>query len=240
MGFLSIFDWLDVESAHVVGWFRWSGFLRLVVDGRVSGLPAAGDEALPVVADELFHAVLARGARFLCRFFLGLVPVDAVQEVFEFGILGLLPAFRHEVGLREVYVDAGQFRFGVVRDVRPEPVYGLLDGLDVVFVAFHSDFDGFSFVDVGVEYRELPAGDKHVEHDLREVVDGWLEVAITVVPVACATVVGGLDLQDAESFRCLDDSVKACPHVRLAVENELLVGTVRDEHFRMLSAESFP
>ena len=61
------------------------------------------------------------------------------------------------------------------------------------------------------------------------------------MPVPRSTAARSLDFEDSEtSVLPLQNAVKGCAQVWLPAHDELLVGTVRDQHLRMIRAETLP
>lgn len=164
----------------------------------------------------------------------------------EQGVEVIVGAFVHDVrrGFRErlLHVAAcGELRWRVGGDETPEVGCGFVYRAHILHVGFERYLHRLVVSDGRVHVAPRPSGDEHVELDLGEIV-GWdSEVAFLVMPVPRSTITRRLDFEDSEtSVLPLQDAVKGSPQIGLFAADELLVSAVRDEHFRMIGAESFP
>ena len=121
----------------------------------------------------------------------------------------------------------------------PEVGCGLVDRGHILYVGLERYLHRLVVSDGGVHVAPCPACDDRVEFDLSEIVRRNPEVAVLVMPVPRSAITRRLDLKDSEAAVLpLKDAVKRSAKIRLPAHDELLVGAVRDEHFRMIGTET--
>ena len=188
--------------------------------------------------DDLFLQFLLLVFQVIRAIGRALVSCEQVVEV-------IVGAFVHDVrsGFREgfLHVTAGQLRWRARSDETPEVGCGFVYRAHILHVGLERDLHRLVVSDGRVHDSPRPSRDERIELDLGEIV-GWnSEAAVLVMPVPRSTVARRLDFEDSEtSVLPLQDAVKGSAQVWLPTHDELLVGAVRDEHLRMIGAESFP
>ena len=165
-----------------------------------------------------------------------LVPCEQAVEV-------VIVAFVHDVRRRFrerlLHVTAGQLRRRAGSDEMPEVGCGLVDRSHILHVGFERNLHRLVVSDGRVHVAPRPSSDERIELDLSEIVRWNSEVAVLVMPVPRSTAARSLDFEDSEtSVLPLQNAVKGSAQIGLFAADELLVRTVRDEHFRMIGTET--
>lgn len=155
----------------------------------------------------------------------------------------IVGAFVHDVRRwfqpRLLHVTGGQLRWSAGGDEMPEVGCGFVYRAHILHVGLERYLYRLVVSDGRVHVAPRPSGDERVELDLSQVVWRDSEVAVLVMPVPRSTVARSFDFEDSETpVLPLQDAVKGSAQVWLFAADELLVGAVRDEHFRMIGAET--